>query len=109
MKFCRVSSFLQKSDPLRWTPFMDESLQTLREAKEAPFDETLVQQVRAQLLVEKTALTVWHDGAFSNAGHLKPPLSFYAQALHVDIDKIKNELPSTERNGEGYFTSVGIC
>ncbi|KIW35297.1 uncharacterized protein PV07_02000 [Cladophialophora immunda] len=47
-----VSSFLQKTDALRWTPHMEECLVILDEKKECPNDAILVQQVRLQLIVE---------------------------------------------------------
>ncbi|KAF2807184.1 uncharacterized protein BDZ99DRAFT_500451 [Mytilinidion resinicola] len=48
-----LSSFLQKTDALRWTPHMEECLIILDEKKECPNDAILVQQVRLQLIVER--------------------------------------------------------
>ena len=47
-----VSSYCGDLDPMRWTPYMDECLQSLREARESPFDEGFIIQVRAQRLFQ---------------------------------------------------------
>lgn len=52
MVFNSVSSYCGDMDPIRWTPYMDECLQSLRETKESPFDEGFIIQVRAQRLFQ---------------------------------------------------------
>ncbi|KAK9243068.1 hypothetical protein V1506DRAFT_494407 [Lipomyces tetrasporus] len=56
-----ISSFLQKIDALHWTPYLDECLQMLDETKECLNDESLVQQVRLQLIAEKAARSTSYD------------------------------------------------
>ncbi len=80
---------------------MDECLQILDERHECLTDEILVQQVRLQLIVEKVTLGTWNDGAMETAEHIKAPPSFYLQALHSQLQEVKNKLPpQLQRNGK---------
>ncbi|OGM48641.1 hypothetical protein ABOM_002046 [Aspergillus bombycis] len=49
-----IASSLFKSDALRWTPHMEESLEILASTKECIGDELLVWLVRIQLVVDKS-------------------------------------------------------
>lgn len=44
---------LEKGDPLRWTPWMDENLDFFIKMKECPGDELLATLVKIQLVVSK--------------------------------------------------------
>ena len=78
---------------------MDECLQILDEQQECLTDELLVQQVRLQLIVEKVALGPWNDV------NSKAPLTFYVQALHSQLQEIRNELPRRSQ-GDGELLST---
>ena len=52
-----------------------------------------MQQVRLQLIVEKVAWGDWNNVAMENTEHRKPPLSFYLQALHLEVQDLRNNLP----------------
>jgi hypothetical protein len=71
---------------------MDECLQVLDERKECPNDETLVQQVRLQLIVEKMALGPFHDTAIESPENGKGPLSVYLETVHAQLLDIKTKL-----------------
>jgi hypothetical protein len=92
-----VSSFLQKIDGLRWTPYMGECLQILDETKECPNDEILVQQVRLQLIVERINLGTWDEGAEPPEQN-REPSPLYLQALHSQLQEVKNKLPPESQN-----------
>lgn len=49
-----LSSIVQEIEPFRWTPRMEESLQTLEKENECPNDEILVHLVRMQLVLEQS-------------------------------------------------------
>ncbi len=105
-----ISSFLQKIDALRWTPHMGECLQVLDERQECLNDEILVQQIRLQLIVEKANQGTWNDGATETSEHIKAPLSFYSQALHSQLQEIKNKLsPRLQRNGKLSSSNYLCC
>jgi hypothetical protein len=96
-----ISSYLQRIDALRWTPHMDECLQTLAEKQECPTDEVLVQQVRLQLIVEKVTQARWHDGEIENAGPVRAPPAFYLKALQSQLQEVKRKLPpESQQNGK---------
>lgn len=97
----RISSYLQRIDALRWTPHMEECLQTLAEKQECPTDEVLVQQVRLQLIVGKVAQAPWHDGEIENAEPIRAPPAFYLKALQSQLQGIKSKLtPESQLNGK---------
>ena len=78
---------------------MDECLQILDEQQECLTDELLVQQVRLQLIVEKVARGPWNDV------NSKAPLTFYLQALHSQLQEIKDKLPRRSQ-GDGELLST---
>ena len=64
-----------------------------------------MQQVRLQLIVEKVACGDWNNVAMENAEHRKPPLSFYLQALHSEVQDVRNNLPP-ELQYDGKMSSI---
>ena len=107
--FVSIASFLQKIDALRWTPHLDECLQVLDDKQECLNDEILVQQVRLQLIAEKVTLSTWYDGAMETAEHVKAPPSFYFQALHSQLQEVKNKFPpQSQRNGKLSLTNDSV-
>jgi hypothetical protein len=94
-----TSSFLQKIDGLRWTAHMDECLQILRERKECPNDEILVELVQLQQIVEKPYMGALSDRAeeSSDYGH---QTSLYRDDLLSKLQGIKATLlAKSENNG----------
>lgn len=88
---------------------MDECLQVLDETQECHTDEILVQQVRLQMIVEKVTLGTWYDGVIETAEHIRAPPSFYLQALHSQLQEVKNKLPpQSQRNGKLSFTNYFV-
>jgi len=71
---------------------MDECLQVLDERKECPNDEILVQQVRLQLIVEKTTLGPFHDAAIESPENARGPPSLYLETVHGQLLDIKTKL-----------------
>lgn len=81
---------MQRIDALRWTPHCEECLQVLSTNPEGLNDETLVQQVRLQLMVEKVGY--WQEETMNNSEHIKTPSSFYMQALKLQLGEIKTKI-----------------
>ncbi|MCJ1399412.1 hypothetical protein MMC11_002614 [Xylographa trunciseda] len=94
-----ISSFLQKIDSLRWTPHMDECLQMLDDRKECVNDETLVKQVRLQLIVEKMAPGTSHDRAMESTEQ-REPTSLYLGDLHTQLQSVKTSLLAESHSNE---------
>ncbi|KAF2493509.1 hypothetical protein BU16DRAFT_541190 [Lophium mytilinum] len=94
--FSSVSAFLRYMDPLRWTPHMNECLDVLAEVKEHPTDDTLVQLVRMQLIVDKAVQFSAHYGEIGSNDFSQTPPSLYRLALQGQLQEI-------EKNVSGSF------
>jgi hypothetical protein len=85
---------------LRWTPYLDECLQSLYENGDCATDLFLVHLVRLQLLIEK-ALSLTSDddlGMSRSPGQL--PTEFYMKNLQAQLEAIKKDIPSElQQNG----------
>jgi hypothetical protein len=89
---------------------MDECLQVLDETRECLTDEILVQQVRLQLIVEKVTPGTWYEGVIESAEHVRAPPSFYIQALHSQLQEVKNKIPpQLQRDGKLSSTNIFYC
>ncbi|KAJ5724055.1 hypothetical protein N7488_002090 [Penicillium malachiteum] len=75
-----VSSYLKQIDPLQWTPYMNECLETLAKSSESINDEIFVHQVRFQRVAGEID-EMKHTG--------KARSSFYIMSLQHRIDAIK--------------------
>lgn len=81
---------MQRIDALRFTPHCEECVQVLSTSPECSNDETLVQQIRLQLIVEKVGH--WQEQEFTNdTEHVKTPPLFYIQALKMQLQEIKTQ------------------
>ncbi|KAL2864261.1 Zn(II)2Cys6 transcription factor domain-containing protein [Aspergillus lucknowensis] len=76
-----ISTSMQITDALRWTPFMDECLETLEEQQECLNDEILAQQVRLQLVTQE--LNSGPLAATLNSTHALP--AFYLRSMHAQL------------------------
>ncbi|PMD42861.1 hypothetical protein L207DRAFT_486635 [Hyaloscypha variabilis F] len=89
-----ISSFLQKMDPLRWTPHMDECLQFIDEAKDCHNDAILVQLVRLQLIVEKVGGRPVDEAAMESFEQITEALPFQSQLHDIKVQLISEPKPS---------------
>jgi hypothetical protein len=84
-------------DSLRWTPYIDECLRSLAEAREYETDVQLVYFVRLQYVVERIYQSPWHDGSCFHGG--LPPV-MYLRSLQAQLQEFKKGLPEyLEQNG----------
>ncbi|PYH65324.1 Zn(II)2Cys6 transcription factor domain-containing protein [Aspergillus vadensis CBS 113365] len=95
-----ISLFLEKSDPLRWTPHMDECLHHLLEHPECLNDEILAQQARFQLINERINTTTTTDPYHTSLpSFISPPLSIYTHTLTTHLHQTQNKLtPNSQRH-----------
>lgn len=61
----RISNLLHTVDPLRWSPYMEECLQTLLRNPEWEGDKLLAAQIRFHLLIDQIALVPVETRAIS--------------------------------------------
>ncbi|OJJ50765.1 hypothetical protein ASPZODRAFT_54971 [Penicilliopsis zonata CBS 506.65] len=79
---------IQKSEPLQWTPHMDESLRMLSESPECLGDEILVVITRLHLIMDKVGRIVRDGENDYTAG------PFYLQALRTELNVVKGKVPT---------------
>ncbi|KAL2810528.1 hypothetical protein BJX63DRAFT_434175 [Aspergillus granulosus] len=84
-----ISSFVQKTDSLRWTPFMDECIRALEEHQECLNDEILAQQVRLQLITDKLNLGPYHGGLAETPDPIRAPPAYYLRSMHAQLRSIQ--------------------
>ncbi|CBF75950.1 hypothetical protein AN3533.2 [Aspergillus nidulans FGSC A4] len=83
------STFVQRTDSLRWTPFMDECLKLLEKQQECLNDEILAQQVRLQLISDKLNLGPYHGGLAATPDPIQAPPAFYLHSMHAQLRSIQ--------------------
>lgn len=87
------SSSSGKGQSLRWTPYFDECLQVLQDAKEFESDETLAHMVKLRLVSEKAVdfsspCTAGHDPSEGI------PATFYVKSLKSELHESAAAIPS---------------
>lgn len=98
LNHCRISQYLGRMDPLRWTPHMADSLDILRRSSESPNDAVLVQLTRARLLAAKISAGSWNDSLSTETPFSRAPVSFHISALRSQIEEIKAQIPTELQN-----------
>ncbi|GLA09832.1 hypothetical protein AnigIFM60653_000773 [Aspergillus niger] len=98
-----ISLFLEKSEPLRWTPHMDECLHHINEHPECLNDEILAQQVHFQLINERinttaTTTTDFYHTSLLSPSPFRPPVSIYTHAIDTHLQQTQSKLtPHSQR------------
>lgn len=95
---------MQRSAALGWTPHLDEYLRVLAAEKECPNDQTLIQLVRLQEIVERASHVTQCGG--ENAADSNDSLSqteslpLYLKALESQLGDLKRDTPAeVQQNG----------
>ncbi|KAL4860534.1 hypothetical protein BDV12DRAFT_191654 [Aspergillus spectabilis] len=88
-----MSTFVQRSVSRRWTPFMDECLQSLEEQKECPLGAILVQQVRLQLITDRLDSSPYQGGLTATPSPIQAPPAFYLQSMHAQLRSLQSRIP----------------
>ncbi|KAI1390648.1 uncharacterized protein F4822DRAFT_393909 [Hypoxylon trugodes] len=88
-----ISNFL-RTQTMRWTAHMEDSLQKLASRPESPQDEVLVAMVKAYKVQEEVAQITWRTvEPPGNPMSLKAPPAIYVKALRANLEAIKKDLP----------------
>lgn len=97
----RLSSYFQRLDALRWTPYLDECVAVLAENEELPTDTLLVHLIKLQLIVEEVGRAPWHEGYGDATDSARAPPTFYLKALQAQLHDFKAKIPpGIQRNGK---------
>ncbi|KAL4904012.1 hypothetical protein BDW74DRAFT_179102 [Aspergillus multicolor] len=81
-----ISTFVQKTDSLRWTPFMAECLRQVEEQQECINDEILVQQVRLQQITDKLNMSTGYNPVSDS---VQVPPAFYLRSMQTQLQNIQ--------------------
>ncbi|KAI1499760.1 hypothetical protein F5X99DRAFT_430360 [Biscogniauxia marginata] len=97
--FCSNVSMFLKSQSMRWTPHMEDSLRKLAMNPECPGDELLVTIVKAHRIIEDVAQVTWRsidqDGMNGLSPSSRPPPMLYVKSLRQNLQVIKDDLPES--------------
>ncbi|KAI8961511.1 hypothetical protein F5Y11DRAFT_326039 [Daldinia sp. FL1419] len=92
-----ISNFL-RTQTMRWTAHMEDSLQKLSANPECLGDEALVAMVRTYRLQEDVARITWRTAepagnSTANSTATRAPPAVYVKALRANLDAIRKDLP----------------
>ncbi|RYP72360.1 hypothetical protein DL769_004469 [Monosporascus sp. CRB-8-3] len=83
-----------KSQHMRWTPHMEESLQELADEPDWVGDQVLVVLVRVFRVLEEVSHIRWSASEFGDhAAATKPTPVYYVKALRANLEDIRRDLP----------------
>ena len=83
-----LSSSFKKMDPMGWTKFLEEALNSLEQSNEFEGDLLLVQMTRLQHLMQET----------SSMELPTAPMSMYVKAFNSDLDRLRRSDPCKDTN-----------
>ncbi|XXH00030.1 hypothetical protein Hte_006371 [Hypoxylon texense] len=88
-----ISNFL-RTQTMRWTAHMEDSLQKMATNPECLNDEILVLMVRVFRLQEDIAQITWRSAEpYGNATSLKAPPLVYVGSLRTSLEAVKKQIP----------------
>ena len=88
----RVWTRLRQMEALRWTPYMDDCIRTLRDEGETALDTFLIVQAKSCVIVDHITHppTEWTlDGEGS-----RPPPPYFPKALQLQLQDMQQSLPA---------------
>ncbi|KAH8665073.1 hypothetical protein BGZ60DRAFT_529418 [Tricladium varicosporioides] len=90
-----ISSYFQRIDALRWTPYMDECLRILETENDLPTDIILVHQVKLQLICERLSeINSMQDHELS----LSASLPYFLKTSQAQLENFKKNIPESLRD-----------
>lgn len=103
-----VTTYFARTEPLRWTAYLEECLWILSASEEAPGDKVLVHMVRLQVILSRSFEAPWHDDFSSVKDDLaKAPMICYTSALNAQLNEYRSKLPDDLReNGMALYLNV---
>jgi hypothetical protein len=96
----RISSYLQRMEPLRLTPYMDECIRNLSKKAEYPSDKIMACLAKLQMVVGHIP---------SNCG-VQSPIGLYVNALQAQLQAIRKDLSHEfSQNGQPHLQLTLLC
>jgi hypothetical protein len=88
------ANFFQRAEPMRWTPYLEDSLSLLLEEKEHASDEYLTLLIRIQIIANGLVADGWNESYPMAAGGHRPPRAHYTHLHKMQLDDLKRTIPS---------------
>ncbi|RYP22616.1 hypothetical protein DL767_009012 [Monosporascus sp. MG133] len=89
-----IGANILKSQHMRWTPHMEESLQKLADEPDWVGDQVLVVLVRVSRVLEEVSHVRWSATEYGgHAAATRPTPMYYVKALRANLDNIRRDLP----------------
>ncbi|KAI1455367.1 hypothetical protein F4805DRAFT_435953 [Annulohypoxylon moriforme] len=102
-----ISNFL-RTQTMRWTPHMEDSLQKLATSPETPNDSLLVAMVRTYRIQEDVAQITWR-AADHSGNSLKAPPYIYVKALRANLEAVKQEVPASLKDNKVFLSHISAA
>ena len=103
-----MSSYFQRLDALRWTPYLDECIAVLGQKDEHPTDPLLIHLVKLQLVVEKAGQAPWHEERDDPNGSVRVPPIFYLKALQAQLQEFRTRIPPSIQGNRTYIHETAL-
>ena len=98
-----MTAYFQRSESLRWTPYLEECLDLLAEKREYPGDELLIHLVRLSLINEKLAQAISHENLGDSFGYVRAPPTYYLRELQSRLRDCGHNTPvDLQQNGKSF-------
>ena len=98
-----VSIAFGKLESIRYSPYIEQCLSELQEAKEYETDGTLVHMVQIQHLMEKIAqANLKTEPRESVGGIARAPVTAYMSTFQSELDKICGSLTKSQKNNSRF-------
>ncbi|KAF2188861.1 hypothetical protein K469DRAFT_564540 [Zopfia rhizophila CBS 207.26] len=88
------ANYRQRTEPMRWTSYLEECLRLLEEKKDYSTDQFLVYLTRVQLIRNQAATVVWTDTLPTGNASDGLPKDFYVHTFKSQIEELKRSVPS---------------
>ena len=88
------ANYFQRSEPMRWTPYLEECLKLLMQTAEHPTDELLSCLVRLQIIANGVQAEDWDNVYPHSELSQKLPRSQYIHHHKMQLDDLKRTIPA---------------
>ncbi|KAH8895487.1 HET-domain-containing protein [Thozetella sp. PMI_491] len=86
-----VWTSLRRSEPLRWTPYMDECVHVLRKGDETSLDIILAAQAKCHVLVDHVTRFPLERASTGDGSEARP--TYFIKAMDLQLKEIRRNLP----------------
>ena len=92
------ANFFQRTEPMRWSHYLEECLQVLMDTKDRPSDELLAILVRIQIVANALQADGWNETYPLTSSSQRPPRSHMTHLHKMQLDDLKRTIPTHLRD-----------